>query len=400
MVPHQLQGACRSPVCRLRDRRPPTWHSDGMKAFTVAAVQIAPLPGPLTAESVKGNVAKAADWVTRCAEATGAELVVLPESVTTGFTPGIGPEELWDLVSDVPGPVVEPLQETARRLGVHVVVGTYERGPERGVVHNASVLLGRGGEVLGTYRKTHPFCTEMRSRGGWVTPGDEVSVVETDLGRHRADHLLRRRLPRALPDHRGARSRGHRPPLGAAAVGRHLGADQQGARLRQPCLRGRRQRHRRRPGRCPLLRQLDGGHAGSRGGGPGRQPRVLGLGPARPGEGDGVAHPGLERPAGLRPPRRPQPRPDHPVRRRPGPAGGDVLPACRAARRAESTSTGCVGRRPHRSNDLHARRQSRGSGSASTPAAPSPTSWRSTTAPGRWSPPRPRRRRPTPPTAS
>ena len=31
-----------------------------MKAFTVAAVQIAPLPGPLTAESVKGNLAKAA----------------------------------------------------------------------------------------------------------------------------------------------------------------------------------------------------------------------------------------------------------------------------------------------------------------------------------------------------
>ena len=154
-----------------------------MKAFTVAAVQIAPLPGPLTAESVKGNLAKASDWVTRAVEATGAELVVLPESVTTGFTPGLGPEELWDLVSEVPGPVVEPLQETARRLGVHVVVGTYARGAERGVVHNASVLLGRDGSVAGVYRKTHPFCTEMRSRGGWVTPGDEVSVVETDLGR-------------------------------------------------------------------------------------------------------------------------------------------------------------------------------------------------------------------------
>ena len=67
-----------------------------MKAFTVAAVQLAPLPGPLTAESVKGNIAKAADWVTRCVEATGAELVVLPESVTTGFTPGVRPEELWE----------------------------------------------------------------------------------------------------------------------------------------------------------------------------------------------------------------------------------------------------------------------------------------------------------------
>jgi predicted amidohydrolase len=154
-----------------------------MKAFTAAAVQIAPLPGPLTAESVKGNVAKASEWVERCVHATGAELVVLPESVTTGFTPGVGPEQLWELVSEVPGPVVEPLQETARRLGVHIVVGTYERGAQPAVVHNASVLLDRAGDVAGVYRKTHPFCTELRSRGGWVTPGDEVSVVETDLGR-------------------------------------------------------------------------------------------------------------------------------------------------------------------------------------------------------------------------
>jgi predicted amidohydrolase len=37
--------------------------------------------------------------------------------------------------------------------------------------------------VLGVYRKTHPFCSELRSRGGWVTPGDTVTVVDTPLGR-------------------------------------------------------------------------------------------------------------------------------------------------------------------------------------------------------------------------
>jgi len=153
-----------------------------VRAFTAAAIQLAPLPGPLTPETVKGNLSKAAEWVERCVDATGADLVVLPESVTTGFTPGVGAEELWDLVSPVPGPVTEPLQEVASRLRTHLVVGTYERGADRGVVHNAAVLLDPSGEVAGTYRKTHPFCTEMRSRGGWVTPGDEVCVVETDLG--------------------------------------------------------------------------------------------------------------------------------------------------------------------------------------------------------------------------
>lgn len=154
-----------------------------MRAFTAAAVQIAPMPGPLTAESVKANGAKAADWVERCVAATGADLLVLPESASTGFTPGVGPEQLWDLVSTVPGPIVEPVQEVAGRLGVHVVYGTYERGDERGVVHNSAVLVGPTGDVLGVYRKTHPFCTEMRSRGGWVTPGEEVCVVDTGLGR-------------------------------------------------------------------------------------------------------------------------------------------------------------------------------------------------------------------------
>ena len=154
-----------------------------MKAFTAAAIQVAPLPGPLTSETVKGNLAKAGEWMERCVDATGAELVVLPESVTTGFTPGLDSDELWDLVSTVPGPVTEPVQEVARRLGVHVVIGTYERGEDRGVVYNAAVHIDRAGAVAGVYRKTHPFCTEMRSRGGWVTPGDEVCVVETDLGR-------------------------------------------------------------------------------------------------------------------------------------------------------------------------------------------------------------------------
>ncbi|MGN6245498.1 MAG: carbon-nitrogen hydrolase family protein [Motilibacteraceae bacterium] len=146
-------------------------------------MQIAPLPGPLTPEVVADNCAKAVHWVERCVATTGAELVVLPESASTGFTPDCSTERLWDLVSEVPGPVTAPLQDVARRLGVHLVWGTYERGAERGVVHNSAVLIGPSGDVLGVYRKTHPFCTELRSRGGWVVPGDEVRVVDTDLGR-------------------------------------------------------------------------------------------------------------------------------------------------------------------------------------------------------------------------
>jgi predicted amidohydrolase len=154
-----------------------------MRAFTAAAIQIAPGSGPLTPESVRANLDKCVDFTRRCVAATGAELVVLPESATTGFTPDCSVEELWDLVSELPGPVIEPLQDVAREVGVHVCVGTYERGPERGIVYNASVLISPTGEVLGVYRKTHPFCSEAVSGGGWVTPGDSVTVCDTELGK-------------------------------------------------------------------------------------------------------------------------------------------------------------------------------------------------------------------------
>ena len=154
-----------------------------MRAFTAAAIQVAPVQGPLSPEVVRKNLDKCVDFTRRCVDATGAELVVLPETATTGFTPDCSTQELWDLVSEIPGPVTEPVQQVARDLGVHVCLGTYERGPERGVVYNSSVLIAPTGEVVGVYRKTHPFCTEHVDGGGWVTPGDTVTVVETPLGR-------------------------------------------------------------------------------------------------------------------------------------------------------------------------------------------------------------------------
>src|SRR3954470_24178578 len=154
-----------------------------MRAFTAAAVQTAPVPGPLTAASVKANVEHCVVLLERCVEATGAELVVLPEAASTGFTPARSAEELFELVDELPSQVSAPVQEAAARLGVHVVFGTYERGPSAEVVYNTAVLIGPSGEALGQYRKTHLFCGEDRPGGGWVTRGDTATVVQTELGR-------------------------------------------------------------------------------------------------------------------------------------------------------------------------------------------------------------------------
>jgi deaminated glutathione amidase len=153
-----------------------------MRAFTAAAIQVAPAPGPLTEQSIQSNVDKCVSMVERCVEATGAELVVLPESASTGFTPGVTVERLWELVDVVPGRLTAPIQDVAARLRVHVVFGTYERGATPETVYNTAVLIGPDGGVLAAYHKTHLFCGESQRDGGWVTPGDGVDVVRTELG--------------------------------------------------------------------------------------------------------------------------------------------------------------------------------------------------------------------------
>jgi deaminated glutathione amidase len=153
-----------------------------MRAFTAAAVQLAPVPGPLTPESVKSNVDRCVSMVERCVAESGAELVVLPETASTGFTPAVSREQLFELVDTVPGAVTAPIQEVAARLKVHVVFGTYERGTPTGTVHNTAALVGPTGEVLGAYRKTHLFAGEGRADGGWVTPGADAVVLRTELG--------------------------------------------------------------------------------------------------------------------------------------------------------------------------------------------------------------------------
>lgn len=150
-----------------------------MRAVTVAAVQVAPSPAPLSAAMITANTEHAARVVRDCHTATAAELIVLPESVTTGFTPGVGAGELWQLIGPAP---LDPFRAVAEQLRVHLVVGTYQRGERPDVVYNTAAVISPTGTVLGTYRKTHPFGGERVDRDGWVTPGEDVLVVETPLG--------------------------------------------------------------------------------------------------------------------------------------------------------------------------------------------------------------------------
>jgi predicted amidohydrolase len=110
------------------------------------------------------------------AVAAGAELLVLPECAIPGYMFG-SLEEAMPFADEIPGSTTEALEEACRRLGAHVVCGLLERDGD--VLYNAAVLVGPDG-LIGSYRKTHlPFLGVDR----FTTPGDELSVFDTPLGR-------------------------------------------------------------------------------------------------------------------------------------------------------------------------------------------------------------------------
>jgi predicted amidohydrolase len=148
-----------------------------MKEFIAACVQIA-----VTPNDVQANIDKGVAWLEKTVSEYKAELVVFPETVTTGYETGLDAEGLWDLVDEAPGRITRDIQAAAKALGVHVVWGTYRRGSVRGEVYNSAILIGPDGEIIGIYDKTHPAPWERRDGGGWAMVGKRADVFETALG--------------------------------------------------------------------------------------------------------------------------------------------------------------------------------------------------------------------------
>lgn len=122
-------------------------------ALRVAAVQLT------STADVEANLARAAYWVRYAAE-RGAALVTLPENF--GFI-GTSEGEALQFAQDVEsGPWVQPFRSLAQELGVGILLGSMpERGPDAQHIYNTSVLIGRHGETLASYRKIHLFDVVM-----------------------------------------------------------------------------------------------------------------------------------------------------------------------------------------------------------------------------------------------
>ncbi|HEV8633848.1 MAG TPA: carbon-nitrogen hydrolase family protein [Chloroflexota bacterium] len=140
------------------------------RTATLAAVRWAP-DGRSTAER---NIAE----LTRLVDAAafqGADLVCLPECLNWV---GIGAADYAAVAEPIPGPFFDAFADRARAHRIYVLANVYEAdGP---FVYNTAFLIDRAGQLVGTYRKVHPYWPEAREG---VSPGDRFPVFDTDLGR-------------------------------------------------------------------------------------------------------------------------------------------------------------------------------------------------------------------------
>ena len=83
-----------------------------------------------------------------------------------------------DVSEPVPGPTTRFLGHVAKRCGLYIVAGIYEREGE--AVYNTAVLIDRKGALAGTYRKV---CLPREEIDGGITPGNDFPVFDTDFGR-------------------------------------------------------------------------------------------------------------------------------------------------------------------------------------------------------------------------
>ncbi|WP_158888414.1 carbon-nitrogen hydrolase family protein [Amycolatopsis anabasis] len=132
--------------------------------------------GPAAAGDVLGALATAAAG----AAAAGAELLVCPEMVTTGYHIGARAHELAEPAD---GPTARRIAGIAAGTGVAIAYGYPERDHDR--VYNSVQLVAPHGR-LANYRKTHLFGDLDRE---WFTPG-ALAVVQADLAGLRIGLLI------------------------------------------------------------------------------------------------------------------------------------------------------------------------------------------------------------------
>lgn len=153
------------------------------KVVKVSLAQINAVPG-----NKRANLNKARQMILR-AHKKGADLIVFPELYLTGYAHK-NMQKIFDLAETIPGESTEELIAYSQKYNIYIIWGMpTEDKVNPYFFYNTAVLIGPEG-ICGTYYKTHlatfPFVNgpgEIVAEGAYFTPGNEIPVFTTPIGR-------------------------------------------------------------------------------------------------------------------------------------------------------------------------------------------------------------------------
>lgn len=112
-----------------------------------------------------------------------ADLVAFPELAFDFFLPQHpATQDVLALAEPIPGPTTDLFSQTAKELGVIVILNLFERDNNR--TYDTSPIINADGKILGKTRMIHILEAPCFHEQGYYTPGDlGVPVFNTKVGR-------------------------------------------------------------------------------------------------------------------------------------------------------------------------------------------------------------------------
>ena len=133
--------------------------------FTVSMIQM-----PCVEGDRDRNFRRARELLSDFRKGPGVNFVVLPELFAVGFRH----EDYSKVGPGIPGPTATFLSDLAQELGVYIVATDIEAAGKK--YYNTLALADPTGEILGTYRKIHPFQEERDVFDG----GDAITLFRCE----------------------------------------------------------------------------------------------------------------------------------------------------------------------------------------------------------------------------
>src|SRR5438874_5736086 len=117
----------------------------------------------------EANLLKVRDFSRRAKDDAGAELVVFPEMIDTGYSMPV----VRSHASDWKSGFVRGLQEVARKLSIAIVSGVSERAGSS--IYNSQIFVDSDGKIPAKYRKTHLYAVPPVEEQTCFAPGNEFT---------------------------------------------------------------------------------------------------------------------------------------------------------------------------------------------------------------------------------